>query len=95
MIKVPLSRVGSADAFAQKVQQHVRRLTAHMMGKPGNPMPRADELIELVIQRQPDTGPVAKRGPDKFVVLPYEIIDDTPRTPEQQQAIDTLRATIK
>ena len=95
MFQIPLSRAGSAEAFAQQVQQHIRALTAHMMGKPGKSMPRADELVELVIQRQPDTGPVAKRGPDKFVVLPYEIIDDTPRTPEQQQAINTLRATIK
>jgi hypothetical protein len=48
----------------------------------------------MVIKRVPQDGPVATRGPDRFVIQPYTIIDDTPRTPEQQRAIDTLRDTI-
>lgn len=32
--------------------------------------------------------------PARFVALPYQIIDDTPRTPEQQAQIDLLRETV-
>ena len=93
-IQVPLSLSGPPDAFAKAVQAHVEACTAHMMGKPGKPAPRASDVVEMVVRRQPAEGPVATRGPDKFVVLPYTIIDDTPRTPEQQRAIETLRDTI-
>jgi hypothetical protein len=48
-----------------------------------------------VVARVPQDGPVATRGPDRFVALPYQIVDDTPKTPEQQAAIDLLRETIK
>lgn len=94
MIHVPLSLAGSAEKFARDVQQHVEACVAHQMGKPGKPAPRASEVVEMVVKRQPAEGPVATRGPDRFVVLPYTIIDDRPRTPEQQRAIDTLRDTI-
>lgn len=93
-LKLPLSQTGPADKFAQAVQKHIEALTAHMKGPPGKPAPRASDLIERVIMRQAQGGPVMTRGPDRFLALPYEIIDDTPKTPEQQKAIDTLRSTI-
>jgi hypothetical protein len=94
MIQLPLSQTGPADRFAQAVQARIEQCTAHMMGKPGVPAPRHDELIERVVARVPQDGPVATRGPDRFIALPYEIIDDTPRTKEQQKAVDVLRETI-
>jgi hypothetical protein len=93
-IQVPLSLSGPSEAFAKAVAAHRDALQAHMMGKPGKPAPIAPDAVAAVIRRQPQEGPVAERGPDQFVILPYTIIDDTPRTPEQQQAIDTLRDTI-
>jgi hypothetical protein len=94
MIQIPLSQSGPADQFAKAVQDHINACTAHMMGKPGVPAPRASELVERVVARIPSDGPVATRGPDKFVALPYEIIDDTLKTPEQEQALSVLRETI-
>jgi hypothetical protein len=94
MIRLPLSQTGPSDKFAQAVQAHIEALTAHRLGPAGKPAPRASELIESVIATQPQDGPVASRGPDRFVALPYEIVDDLPKTPEQQKAIDTLRSTI-
>lgn len=93
-IQVPLSLSGPPDAFAKAVAAHRDALQAHMMGKPGKAAPVAPSVVAMVIERQPQQGPVADRGPDQFVILPYTIIDDTPRTPEQQLAIDTLRDTI-
>jgi hypothetical protein len=93
--QIPLSLSGPADKFAQAVQAHIEACTAHLIGKPGKPAPRASAVVESVIMRQVQTGPVATRGPDQFVALPYEIVDDAIRTPEQQKAIETLRATIK
>jgi len=93
-IQVPLSLSGKPDDFAKAVVAHVDALKAHVMGKPGKAAPVASPAVAAVIARQPQEGPVASRGPDKFVILPYTIIDDTPRTPEQQRAIDTLRETI-
>ena len=94
MIRLPLSQTGPADQFAKAVQAHIEALTAHRMGPAGKPAPRASELIESVIATQSQEGPVATRGPDRFVALPYEIFDDTPKTPEQQKAIGVLRETI-
>lgn len=94
MIRLPLSQTGPADKFAQEVQKHIEALTAHMMGATGKPSPRAADIIERVIMRQAQGGPVATRGPDRFMALPYEVFDDTERSPEQQKAIDTLRSTI-
>jgi hypothetical protein len=99
--KIPLSLSGPADKFAQAVQAHIEACTKHQMskganpGERGTPAPRASDVIESVIARVPLDGPVATRGPDRFVALPYEIIDDTPKTPEQKKTIETLRATIK
>ena len=94
MIILPLSQTGPADKFAAEVQNHIEVLTAHMMGPAGKPAPRASDLVESVIARQPQDGPVATRGPDRFVALPYEIVDDSPKTPEQEQAISVLRETL-
>ena len=93
-IQLPLSQTGPADQFARAVQAHIEALTAHQMGPAGKPAPRSSDLVESVIVRQPQDGPVATRGPDWFVALPYIIVDDTQKTPEQQKAIDTLRSTI-
>lgn len=94
MIQIPLSQSGPADQFAAAVQQHIETCTAHTMGKPGVPAPRSSELVERVVARVPQDGPVATRGPDRFVALPYQIVDDTPKTPEQQAQIDLLRQTL-
>lgn len=94
MISLPLSQTGPADQFAQAVQAHIEALQAHRLGPPGKAAPRASELIERVIATQSQDGPVATRGPDRFVVLPYEIVDDTPKTPAQEQAISVLRETL-
>jgi hypothetical protein len=94
MISLPLSQTGPTDKFAQAVQAHIEALAAHRTGPEGKPAPRASELIESVIATQPQDGPVATRGPDRFVALPYEIVDDTPRTPEQQTQIDILREMV-
>lgn len=94
MIKIPLSQTGPADKFALAVQAHIEALTTHMMGQAGKPAPRAPDVIERVIMRQVQGGPVATRGPDRFVALPYEIFDDTPKTPEQEKALSVLKETI-
>jgi hypothetical protein len=65
-----------------------------MMGKPGVPAPLSSELVERVVTRVPQDGPVATRGPDRFVALPYQIVDDTVRTPEAEKALGVLRETI-
>lgn len=94
MIQLPLSQTGPADKFAQAVQKHIEALTAHMMGPAGKPAPRASDMVEGVIARQPQDGPVSTRGPDRFVAMPYEIVDDIPKTPEQERSISVLRETI-
>lgn len=96
MIEVPLSIACSAKAFAAKLEAHRSAIEAHMMGKPGQPAPVADHpLIHALIERIPDTMPiVASRGPDKIVIGAYTIVDDTPKAPEVQRALDTLRKTI-
>jgi hypothetical protein len=94
IVQVPLSLTGIPEVFAKAVTAYRDALEAHMMGRPGKPAPVAPSVVAMVVERQPQEGPVADRGPDRFVILPYTIIDDTPRTPEQQLAIDTLRDTI-
>jgi hypothetical protein len=93
-VNVPLSLSGPPDAFAKAVQAHRDALEAHLMGRPGKAAPIASEAVAMVIKRVPQDGPPATRGPDQFVIMPYVVIDDSPRTPEQQRAIDTLRDTI-
>lgn len=85
MIQIPLSAVvaiaGSAEAFTAAVAAQRDELEAHRRGKPGIAAPLHHELIDQLVQRIPDTGPVAERKPDQFVVAPFEIIDDTPPPP--------------
>jgi hypothetical protein len=98
VIEIPLSTVvaiaDSPEAFAVRIQAHCAALEAHRMGKPGVPAPMEHELVDSLILRIPDSGPVAQRGPDQFVVAGYEILDDTPVDPAVQHALDTLRETI-
>lgn len=95
MIRLPLSQTGPADQFAKAIQAHIEACTAQMMGRPGHPAPRHNELIEQLVYRVPRKGPVDARGPDQFYILPYEIYNDTPKTPEQDQALSVLRETIQ
>ena len=89
MIRVPLSQIGSADNFAQAVEAFRQAKLAHRFTV-DVPAPTADPLVESVVRRvQGEPG-----KPDDFIVLPYVIEDDLPKTPEQQQALDVLRETI-
>lgn len=90
MIRLPLSRTGSAESFDAAVQDHIKALTKHLLGKPGVPAPRAGELVEMVIARKQQDGPVATRGPDTFYARPYTIYDDKPVTPEVQMLRDSI-----
>lgn len=92
MIRIPLSQSGPADQFAAAVQSHIEACTKHMMGKPGVPAPRSTALIESVVKRVSQEGPVAVRGPDKFIAKPYQIYDDTPVSPEVQMLRDSIGA---
>jgi hypothetical protein len=97
MIDIPLSLVGSVEAFAVALESHRADLEAHRAGKPGIPAPiapRLHGLVDQLILRVPDAGPVADRGPDKFLIAPYRVVDDTPVAPETQHALDVLRETI-
>ena len=95
MIEVMLSALCCApEEFAAALEAHRAAVEEHVMGKPGIPAPVADELVAFLVQRIPDAGPVADRGPDKIVIAPYTIVEDTPLPPEQQQALDVLRETI-
>lgn len=95
MIQIPLSQIGNVLDFHTAVTKHRDALEAHQMGEAGKPAPAAPGIVESVIARVADKGPVAYRKPDRFVILPYQIIDDTPLTPEAQKAIETLRETIQ
>jgi hypothetical protein len=90
MIRIPLSRSGPPQEFASAVEQHLAALERHLMGKPGKPAPVASDLVHSLIERRPQDGPVATRGPDRFVILPYEIYDDTPVSPEVQLLRDSI-----
>lgn len=94
MIQIPLTQIGSPGNFAKAVEAHRKALESHRLGPAGKPAPVASHWVEQVIARVPDTGPVATRGPDRFEVLAYEIVDDRPLSDEAAQAIQTLRETI-
>lgn len=81
VIQIPLSLSGPPAEFAAKVDAHRAALAAHRVGKPGIGAPQADQLVDSLVERVPQTGPVATRGPDEFRVRAYEIIDDTPAPP--------------
>lgn len=93
-ISILLSQSGPPDTFAAALSDHCAALVAHRVGKAGVPVPAASALLDSLVERVPASGPVATRGPDTFRVRPYEIVDDTPKTPEQQQALSVLRETI-
>lgn len=90
MLQLPLSQTGPADAFAAALEAHRLDLVAHRSGKPGVPAPAHTPFLDSLIQRVPRGDP----HPDDFVIVPYEIVDDTPRSPEAQKAIDVLRETL-
>lgn len=90
MIRIPLSLAGSPEDFAKAVEAHRKACHLHMMGRPGKPAPTAPDHVKAVIARQPQEGPVATRGPDSFVILPYEIVDDRPVSPEVQLLRDSI-----
>lgn len=90
MITLPLSQTGPSDKFAMAVEAFRQAKLAHRFTV-DVPAPTADPLVESVVRRvQGEPG-----KPDDFIVLPYVIEDDLPKTPEQQQALDVLRETIK
>ena len=93
MIEIPLSQIGSPAAFAKEIEDHRAALIAHQKSE-NVPVPVTSPLVEAVIARQPQSGPIAERGPDDFIVLPYKVLDDTPKTPEAAQAVKVLRETI-
>lgn len=94
MIHIPLTQIGSPSGFAKAVEAHRKALESHRAGPAGRPAPSAPPLVEAVIARVPDQGPVDRRGPDRFEVRPYEIVDDRPVSEEAQRAIATLRETV-
>lgn len=89
-ISLPLSITGPADAFAFALEAHRLALEAHRSGPHGTPAPTAHSLLDDLVERVPRGDPL----PDAFVVRPYSIFDDTPRPPEQQQALAVLRETL-
>ena len=58
---------------------------AAIAAHPGEPRPTAPDLIEQCMGRVQAPG-----KPDDFVILPYEIIDDTPAAPTLQDKKDLL-----
>lgn len=93
-VSVPLSAAGNPVAFAAALAAHAAALAAHRVGPAKVAAPVADPLVDFLVARIPDTGPVATRKPDTFQVRPYVIVDDTPKTPAQNQALSVLRETI-
>jgi hypothetical protein len=80
-VQILLSQSVPADQFAAALEAHRADLAAHRLGKVGVPVPAAHPLLDGLIQCVPQTGPVHERGPDDFVIVPYEIVDDTPPPP--------------
>lgn len=93
-LQIPLSQSGPPDAFAAALEAHRAALAAHRVGPAGRPAPAAHPLLDSLVVRAPGTGPVATRGPDVFLLREYTIVDDTPRSAEEQQALDVLRETL-
>lgn len=94
MIQIPLSQIGNLSVFIEAVKAHRDAIEAHIMGETRQPKPTAPALIDDLVVHVAKQGDPATRGPDDIVILPYQIIDDTPLAPDAQQAISTLRATI-
>jgi len=87
---VPLSLSGDPEAFHAALIGHRDALQAHRMGPCGHPAPVAHPLLDSLVERVHRGDPL----PDAFEIAPYEIVDDTPHTAEQQQALDVLRETL-
>lgn len=90
-VRIPLTAIGTdAEVFNAAVEAHRAAVEKHMLGPAGVAAPRATDLIESLIVRIPDAGPVAERGPDKITIKPYEIYDDRPVPPEVQALRDSI-----
>lgn len=94
MIQIPLSQISTPSEFDADVVKHRAALERHMRGKPDVAAPTADPLVQSVIRRVPQKGPVASRGPDDFVIQEYGIVDDHPKPPEVEAALNVLRESI-
>lgn len=90
MKQIPLSQVGDATAFAAALAAHRAALAAHRIGPHHVAAPVAHPLVETLVACVPRGDPL----PDAFQVLPYEIVDDMPKTPEVDQALAVLRETL-
>lgn len=93
-ISIPLSQSGDPAAFAAALEAHAKALAAHRVGPAKVPAPVASPLLDALVARVPASGPVATRGPDTFEVLPYVIVDDTPKPPAVATALAVLRETL-
>lgn len=91
MVTIPLSQSGEPAAFAASLSAYAAALAAQRAGKPGIPAPVASPLVASLVVSVSRGDP----HPDSFQVLPYTIVDDTPKTAEQEQALAVLRETIK
>lgn len=91
VVQVPLSQSGPAPAFAAALEAHRAALEAHRSGAPGKASPVAHPLLDALVVRTHRGDPL----PDLFSIAPYIIVDDTPKTPEQNQALSVLRETLK
>lgn len=90
MIQIPLSQISTQAEFEAEVVKHRAALERHNRGREGVPVPTAHQLVQSVIARVPQKGPVATRGPDDFVIQQFEYIDDRPVTPEVQALRDSI-----
>jgi hypothetical protein len=81
MMQIPLSQIGSPEVLSEALEAYRKALADHRMGEPDQPSPVAHELLDQLILRIPESGPVESRGPDRFEIAPYEIVDDTPPAP--------------
>lgn len=79
-IQIPLSQISTPSEFDAAVAKYRAELERHVMGNTGVASPVADMLVQLVIARVPQKGPIESRGPDEFTVLPYEFLDDLPQS---------------
>lgn len=90
-MQIPLSQVRATGLdFDAAVQAFVQAKRDHRFTIDEPAPVAAHPLVEAVVRRLPATAP---GQPDDFVA-DYEIIDDTPLSPEAQQAIQVLRETI-
>lgn len=90
-IRIPLSQIsGDPKGFTVDLEVYRAALESHRSGPHGHAAPVAHPLLDALIARVPRGDP----HPDAFVVRAYEIFDDTPKTAEEQRALDVLRETL-